>query len=294
MDEVLGRARWRPSPLCVACLAPPVCKRSVRTPVEWRTRPIGFPRPTRHAEPTTFPDHGRARHPWCRGRPGRRGTAATGRRPGAHGRGRPEVLGRRDAASRRPGAHALARGTLRARMPVEQAEGREPRRGHAPRSLRPPRLGPRAVDRTGAGRPGDEGRARVQLRRPHARSAGERGGPGLARRVELHQRAPAAGRRGVPRAGRPAGADAAARRARCRRRGRGWSRRSSPRALIPPFFNNWLLFSATVEAALRSLGAQLGPHARGLRAAPARAVVQGRRHLRRRTRRSTGTTTTAS
>ena len=38
----------------------------------------------------------------------------------------------------------------------------------------------------------------------------------------------------------------------------------------------------------------VGSAARGLRAAPARAVVQGRRRLRRRARSSTGTTTTAS
>ena len=51
---------------------------------------------------------------------------------------------------------------------------------------------------------------------------------------------------------------------------------------ITPGFNNWLLFSATVEAALKALGASLGPPARRLRAAPARAVVQGRRPVRRR------------
>ena len=55
----------------------------------------------------------------------------------------------------------------------------------------------------------------------------------------------------------------------------------STRPITPPF-NNWLLFSAMVEAGLKALGAELGSRARRLRAAPARAVVQGRRRLRRR------------
>ena len=65
---------------------------------------------------------------------------------------------------------------------------------------------------------------------------------------------------------------------------RSWCAPWSRRACISPGFNNWLLFTATVEAALAKLGAAVGPHARGLRAAPARAVVQGRRRLRRRAR----------
>ena len=38
---------------------------------------------------------------------------------------------------------------------------------------------------------------------------------------------------------------------------------------ITPVFNNWLLFSATIEAALASLGVTMGPHARRLCASPA-------------------------
>ena len=116
----------------------------------------------------------------------------------------------------------------------------------------------------------------------------------VARRVEFHGRRPTAGRCRVSGAGHWCAPDAS-----------WWSRLDSgtERALvaalestrvITPGFNNWLLFSAMVEAGLAVLGARVGPHARRLCAAPARAVVQGRRHLRRRPGSFIGTTTTAS
>ena len=173
----------------------------------------------------------------------------------------------------------LAAGTLKARMPVEQAAG----------ATRQTVTHLEALGRLLAGLapwlelPGDEtpeGRLRPVRR---ARAAGDRprGRSGVARFPQLHARPAAARGRRVPRAGRAARAARAPRRARCRRPRRNLVAALESTRVIVPGFNNWLLFSATVEAGLKQLGAALGSRARRLRAAAARPVVQGRRRLRR-------------
>ena len=145
----------------------------------------------------------------------------------------------------------LSRGTLKARMPVEQAAGA---------NRRPSRISRRSAGCSPASRPGSsspmtrrEGRQRAECRaraprdRPRRRSC-------VARRAELHPRSPAARRRGVSGAGPAARAARAARRARRDGEAQLIAALESTRVILPGF-NNWLLFAATVEAGLQALGA---------------------------------------
>ena len=176
----------------------------------------------------------------------------------------------------------LANGTLKARMPVEQAAGADRRSvthlealgrllaGLAPWIELPPDSTP-------------EGRARAELRgagqprdRPRRRSR-------VARLPELHARSTAARRRGVSRARRPAGAARAARRAR-RHDEASPDRRARVDAHDRAAVQQLAAVFGDGRSGAEVAGRGLGSHARGLRAAPARAVVQRRRRLRRRTR----------
>ena len=209
-----------------------------------------------------------------RGEPARcryRRTCSAGQQSGSQDRSR--LLDQRLAApARRSGAHE----------PGEDARADAGRAGARCGSRRSP------TSRRSAGSRRHRAVARARRTRP-ARALSRAADAHRARRrsrvsrlAELHARPAAAGRRGVSRAGR-----CCARRTRSATRSSRRRRRHLVAALestraITPGFNNWLLFSATVEAGLTRLGARVGPHARRLRAAPARAVVQGRRRLRRR------------
>ena len=180
-----------------------------------------------------------------------------------------------------PVLNNLANGTLKARMPVEQAPGADRRSvthlealgrllaGLAPWIELPP--DDSHERRTAA-------RAVCRSRPPRHRSRRRSLVAGLS---ELHARSAAAGRRRVPRAGPAARAARAARALDATAKRQLVAALESTRAIVPGF-NNWLLFSATVEAGAEEPRRQLGSHARRLRAAAARAVVQGRRRLRRR------------
>ena len=103
----------------------------------------------------------------------------------------------------------LANGTLKARMPVEQAAGADRRARHAPGGARTADRRHRAVDRAAAGRHRRRAAPRA-VRRTRAPRDRARGRSGVAGLHELHARPPAAGRRRVPRARSCCG-----RRARC-------------------------------------------------------------------------------
>ena len=178
----------------------------------------------------------------------------------------------------------LAQGTLKARMPVEQAAGSRPPNGDASRGARPPARRHRAV-------------ARAWRRTAPPRVACAADYADLARRAIARAVDPASpdflnftrDRQPLVDAAFLAQAllrapTRAARRARRRRRSATSIAALESTRVISPAFNNWLLFSATVEAALAAARRAVGPLARRLRAPPARAVVQGRRRLRRRRR----------
>ena len=174
----------------------------------------------------------------------------------------------------------LAAGTLRARMPVEQAPGANRAgvthleafgrlvAGVAPwLELGPddsPRRAPaRALRGTRAGGPG-EGRR-----------------PRLSRRHELHDGRPAAGGCGVPRAGPAARAPATAARAGCHRHGAA-GRGARVVARHAARLQQLAALRGHGRSRAARAGREVGQDARRLRPPPARPVVQGRRRVRRR------------
>ena len=175
----------------------------------------------------------------------------------------------------------LADGTLRPRMPVEQAAGADRRSVTHLEALGRLLGGHRAVDRAGADDTA-EGRLRGRLRGSRAPRDRSRRRSRVAGLSELHARAPAARRRGVPRAGHCCARRGAARAARSARRRRTWSPRSSRRARSRRASTTGCCSRRRSKPALARARRRWDRDARRLRAPPARPVVQGRRRLRRR------------
>ena len=137
-------------------------------------------------------------------------------------------------------------------MPVEQAAGANRAQRHASRSARPAGRGHRAVARARRRTTREEGRLRERIRGPGAARDRSRRRSGVAGLPEFHR---ADGQPLVDAAflaqGLLRAPTRAARRARPDDDSGTSSPRSSRRGAITPGFNNWLLFSATVEAGAR-------------------------------------------